>query len=122
MRNEKNELIGINKNVSSSINMILEENTIDTITFFTNVDGDIYPETELPENARKLRGFIWRGDEQILTKEDIFPPEELEFDKKAQKEVERKALEPDEPMEASSETLEYGKPKVTKKNATKKKK
>ena len=122
MRNEKNELIGINKNVSSSINMILEGNTIDTITFFTNVDGDIYPETELPENARKLRGFIWRGDEQILIKEDIFPPEELEFDKKAQKEVERKALEPDEPMEASNETLEYGKPKVTKKNATKKKK
>ena len=122
MRNEKNELIGINKNVSSSINMILEGNTIDTITFFTNVDGDIYPETELPENARKLRGFIWRGDEQILTKEDIFPPEELEFDKKAQKEVQRKALEPDEPMEASNETLEYGKPKGIKKNTTKKKK
>ena len=122
MRNEKNELIGINKNVSSSINMILEGNTIDTITFFTNVDGDIYPETELPENARKLRGFTWRGDEQILTKEDIFPPEELELDKKAQKEVERKALEPDEPMEASNETLEYGKPKATRKNTTKKKK
>ncbi len=116
MRNEKNELIGINKNVSSSINMILEGNTIDTITFFTNVDGDIYPETELPENARKLRGFIWRGDEQILTKEDIFPPDELELDKKAQKEVEKKAQEPDEPMEASKETLEYGKQKVKKKN------
>ena len=122
MRNEKNELIGINKNVSSSINMILEGNTIDTITFFTNVDGDIYPETELPENARKLRGFIWRGDEQILTKDDIFPPEELELDKKAQIEVAKKALQPDEPMEASKETLEYDKQKSVKKEVISKKK
>ena len=86
MRNEKNELIGINKNVSSTINMILEGNDIETITFFTNVDGIIYPEEELPENARKLKGFIWRGDERILTKEDLFPKDELELDAKAQKE------------------------------------
>jgi lipopolysaccharide export system protein LptA len=122
MRNEKQELIGINKNVSSKINMILDGNVIDTITFFTDVDGDIYPESELPENARKLRGFIWRGDEQIMKKEDIFPPEELELDKKAQKEVKKKALEPDEPMEASKETLNYDKPVKGKKENTKKKK
>ncbi|WP_409025073.1 OstA-like protein [Flavobacterium sp.] len=121
MRNDKQELIGINKNVSSSINMVLDGNTIDTITFFTNVDGDIYPETELPENARKLKGFIWRGDEQILKKEDIFPPEELELDKKAQKESQAKALEPNVPMEASKETLNYDKPIPVKKKAKKKK-
>jgi lipopolysaccharide export system protein LptA len=122
MRNEKQELIGINKNVSSKINMILDGNVIDTITFFTDVDGDIYPESELPENARKLRGFIWRGDEQILRKEDIFPLEELELDKKAQKEVQKKALEPDLPMEASKETLNYDKVLNKVKDKTKKKK
>jgi len=58
------------------------ENQIETITFFTDVDGDIYPEKELPENARKLKGFIWRGDERIKTKEDIFPEDEVELDKK----------------------------------------
>jgi lipopolysaccharide export system protein LptA len=122
MRNEKNELIGINKNVSSKINMILEGNNIETITFFKDVDGTIYPEDELPENTRKLKGFIWRGDERILTKDDIFPPEELELDKKAQKEVNKKALEPDLPMEPSKETLEFDKPKPASKANTKKKK
>ncbi|WP_395060184.1 OstA-like protein [Flavobacterium sp.] len=122
MRNEKNELIGINKNVSSKINMILEDNNIETITFFTNVDGIIYPEEELPENARKLKGFIWRGDEQILTKEDIFPKEELELDAKAQKESKAKSKDIDIPMEPSKETLEYDKLKVEKKVVVKKKK
>lgn len=82
MRNDKKELIGINKNVSSRINMILDkESKIETITFFKTVDGDIYPEEDLPENARKLRGFEWRGDERIKNKEDIFPPEEVELDR-----------------------------------------
>lgn len=109
MRNEKNELIGINKNVSSRINMILEANNIETITFFTNPDGIIYPEEELPENARKLKGFIWRGDEQIKTLDDLFPKEELELDAKAQKESKAKSKDLDIPMEPSKETLEYDK-------------
>ncbi|WP_396174656.1 OstA-like protein, partial [Flavobacterium sp.] len=72
MRNDNQELIGINKSVCSKINMLLDKNTIETITNYNQIDGDIYPETDLPENARKLRGFIWRGDERIKTKEDIF--------------------------------------------------
>lgn len=82
MRNDAQELIGINKNVSSKINLTLNENTIESMTFFTQVDGDIYPEKELPENARKLRGFIWRGEERMKTKDDIFSKEENEFDNK----------------------------------------
>ncbi len=83
MRNEKNELIGINKNVSSRIKMIMDDKSkVETITFYDNVDGDIYPELDLPENARKLRGFIWRGDERIKSKEEIYPPDEVELDKK----------------------------------------
>ena len=50
----------------------MANNDIEDLTFFTNPDGDIYPETELLENNRKLKGFIWRGDERILTKDDIF--------------------------------------------------
>ena len=118
LRNDKNELIGINKNVSSKINMIFDGKTIDTMTFFTDVDGDIYPEADLPENARKLRGFIWRGDERIITKEDIFPPEEDIYDLKAQQEKKKKELTEDLPMEPSKETLNYDKnnpkPKVPK--------
>lgn len=90
MRNDKQELIGINKNKSSSINMTMEENVINTITFFKEVDGEIYPEKDLPENARKLRGFVWRGDERIKTKEDIFPEDEVELDKIIVKESKEK--------------------------------
>lgn len=109
LRNDKNELIGINKNVSSRINMTLDKNTIDTITFFDNVDGDIYPEKELPENARKLRGFIWRGDERIKSKEDIFPPEENELDDKIQADKKAEGAKEDKPLEPRKETLDYDK-------------
>lgn len=116
MRNDKNELIGINKNVSSRINMQMDDKSkIDTITFFKNVDGDIYPEAELPENARKLRGFIWRGDERIKTKEDIFPLEENEYDAKMQADKKIDDAKEDVPMKVRKETLDYDKKKPVKK-------
>jgi hypothetical protein len=109
MRNDAHELIGINKNVSSKINLTLDENTIETMTFFTNVDGDIYPEKDLPENARKLRGFIWRGDERIKSKDDIFPDEENEENDKIVKNS-KEALEKENiPMKIRKETLDYDK-------------
>lgn len=109
LRNDANELIGINKNVSSKINITLVNNSIDTMTFFTNVDGDIYPEDELPENARKLRGFIYRGDERIKTKEDIFPPEDDELNDKIIKESEAEMKKENVPMKVRKETLDYDK-------------
>ena len=110
MRNDAQELIGINKNVSSKINMIIDDKSkIETITFFNQVDGDIYPEKDLPENARKLRGFIWRGDERIKTKEDIFPPEENEIDKKIQDNKKKEDLKEEVPMKVRKETLDYDK-------------
>ena len=80
MRNDAQELIGINKSVCSKINMIMDDNNkIETITLFNNPDSDIFPEKDLPENARLLRGFEWRGDERIKSKEDIYPADEVEI-------------------------------------------
>ena len=107
MRNDEHELIGINKNVSSKINMILDKNTVDTITFFNQVDGDIYPEKDLPENARKLRGFVWRGDERIKSKEDIFPEEDNELDAEIQAKKKIEMAKENVPIEPSKETLDY---------------
>ena len=107
MYNDANEFVGINKTVCSKINLELEENKINSITFFTKTDSHIYPESEFPENARKLRGFLWRGDERILTKDDIFPAEENELDDKIQIEAKKKAIEAEKPMEILPETLEY---------------
>ena len=109
MRNDLNELIGINKNVSSRINLTLDGNTIDTMTFFKNVDGEIYPEKDLPENARKLRGFIWRGDERIKTKEDIFPDDEKLLDELITNKSKSENAKENVPMEIRKETLDYDK-------------
>ena len=72
MYNDDNELIGINKTICSEIRLLLAKNEIEDITFFTNPDGDIFPEKDLPESSRKLKGFIWRGEERIMSKDDIF--------------------------------------------------
>ncbi|WP_414655402.1 OstA-like protein [Flavobacterium azizsancarii] len=119
MRNDNNELIGINKNVSSKINLILENNDIETITFFNKVDGDIYPEADLPENARKLKGLRWRGDERIKSKDDIFTAEDNELnDKLVQEGKDQEAKDKDTPMKVRKETLDYDKKKPAVKTST----
>ena len=111
MRNDAKELIGINKNVSSRINLILEKNAIETITFFQQVDGDIYPEKDLPENARRLRGLVWRGDERIKSKDDIFPPEENKLNDKLVKQGKAEDAKENVPLKIRKETLNYDKKK-----------
>jgi len=118
MRNDANELIGINKNVSSKINLILENNAVETITFFNKVDGDIYPEADLPENARKLRGLVWRGDERIKSKDDIFTAEENEMNEKLIQEGKDENAKENVPMKVRKETLDYGKKKPAVKTNT----
>jgi lipopolysaccharide export system protein LptA len=120
MRNDAHELIGINKNVSSKINLLLENNAVETISFFNKVDGDIYPEADLPENARKLRGLVWRGDERIKTKDDIFTTEDNELnDKLIQEGKDEEAKNKDVPMKIRKETLDYDKKKPAAKAAAK---
>ncbi len=109
LRNDQKELIGINKNVSSRINMTMEGNTINTMTFFTDVDGDIYPENELPENARKLKGFIWREDERILDQECIFPDEENIENERLVNSHKAELAKENVPMKIRKETLNYDK-------------
>lgn len=108
-------LTGIEKKISSSINITFDENKIDVMTSYKNVESQMYPEKDLPENARRLRGFIWRGDEIIRTKDDIFPPEEEEFDAKMQQESKIDAAKENKPMEIRKETLNYDKQKPVKK-------
>ena len=116
--NDKNEFVGIRKSVCSRINAEMIENKIETMTGFNNAESNIYPEDEFPENARKLRGFVWRGDERILTKEDIFPAEELALDEKAKSESKKKATKAEKPMEILKETLEYDKKNPKSKDTT----
>ncbi|WP_394347960.1 OstA-like protein [Maribacter algarum] len=72
MYNDDQELIGINKTICSSIRITMANNDVEDLTFRRDPDGDIFPDKDLPLDSRKLKGFIWRGDERILTKDDIF--------------------------------------------------
>lgn len=126
MYDENNDLVGIDKGVSSKINMKLENNQIVEITSFVNPESETYPEEKYPENARKLRGFIWRNDEKIKSKEDIFPPEELALDEKVQEDKKKNEKAEAKPMDVLKETLNYDKnkkkddKKVSEKQSTKK--
>jgi lipopolysaccharide export system protein LptA len=111
-RNSANELVGIDKSVSSRINLIIENNRVDNITLFKNVQSDSYPEDELAENDRKLKGFVWHGDERIKSKEDIFPAEENELNDKLVKEGKAEDAKPNVPMKIRKETLNYDKKKT----------
>ncbi|WP_284042085.1 OstA-like protein [Flagellimonas myxillae] len=72
MYNDDDELIGINKSICSKIRLLMANSDIEDITFFVNPDGDIFPEADFPEESRELKGFIWRGEERLLSKDDIF--------------------------------------------------
>lgn len=72
MYNDDEELIGINKTICSEIRITMANNDVEDLTFKVDPDGDIFPDKELPLESRKLKGFVWRGDERILTKDDIF--------------------------------------------------
>lgn len=72
------DLIGIDKAICSAIRIDFEASAIDKVTFFTNPDVVVYPEDDLPPNARQLLGFNWREDERLYSKEDLFDAVDLD--------------------------------------------
>jgi hypothetical protein len=70
-RDDNDTLVGINKSKSGSINLQFD-GPYKIITLIKQVDGEIYPESQFPKNARLFRGFDWRGDEQPKSVEDLF--------------------------------------------------
>ncbi|MGB7787118.1 MAG: OstA-like protein [Salinimicrobium sp.] len=80
MRNSKGELVGINKTLSSSMEIYFEDRQVVDVYYLNQIDGKLFPEEELPPSMRELKGFNWRGDERLNTVEDLFagePPYEL---------------------------------------------
>ena len=70
--NDDQELIGVNKSKSSKIRLEMANNDIEDITFYVEPDGDIFPEDQWEQQSKKFKGFVWRGDERIRSKEEIF--------------------------------------------------
>lgn len=72
LRNSENELIGIDKSKSAKINILIEQQEIETFTKINQIDGKVFPEEDFNENDRFLKGFYFREDERIETLEDLF--------------------------------------------------
>ncbi|MEO1033633.1 MAG: OstA-like protein [Bacteroidota bacterium] len=72
MRDDANELIGIQKSKSGQINIKIVDQAIDEVRFINQIDGNIFPEADFPKSSKRFRGFDWRGEERPLSVEDLF--------------------------------------------------
>lgn len=80
LRNDNNELIGIQKSKSGKITIDIIDKVIQEVRFINQIDGNIFPEPDFPKSARRLRGFDWRGEERPMSVDDLFkddPPLDL---------------------------------------------
>lgn len=100
-------LKGIDKGICSKIVLELEDNKITTATRMINPEGTTYPPEQFPENARKLAGFNWRGDERMYSVDELFSDEELKHDDKAEEEVKKNEKVSEKPMEVQEKTLNF---------------
>ena len=72
-RNEETHVLEtITKEISSNIEFTLDKGQIESVKYLKKSDGNTYPPSKLPEDVNKLKGFIWREDEQPKKMEDIF--------------------------------------------------
>ena len=72
LRNSENELVGIDKSKSASIRVWVSDNKINELRKRNQIGGKTYPEIDIPENERILKGFVWRNQEQPKSVEDLF--------------------------------------------------
>jgi lipopolysaccharide export system protein LptA len=72
VREEDGYLIGVDLAESSSMTVRIKNNEIQSITYQSSVDEDMFPEKDLTENETKLKGFSWLNILRPKNKEEIF--------------------------------------------------
>ena len=72
VRDEKKQLIGVNKAESSYMVIRVKNNEIKAINYVEQASETMYPENELPPQEKILKGFLWMGQFRPRSKFDIF--------------------------------------------------
>ena len=72
MYSDDQELIGLNKTLSSSIKINFYNNEISEVSFYRTPDGNVLSEGNILTNEMKLPGFIWRESERPNKISDLF--------------------------------------------------
>jgi lipopolysaccharide export system protein LptA len=72
VREEDYDLIGINKTVSSSMVIMLEDRKVKKIFYLTQPEATLFPENELPEDGQFLKDFKWITGQRPVNKDEIY--------------------------------------------------
>ncbi len=72
VRDDDESLIGVNKAVSGSMWIFVNENKIERIIYIDHPTAILYPERDMPQEEKQLRGFSWREDQRPRNKNEIF--------------------------------------------------
>ncbi len=67
-----NEIIGINKAISSDLLIFFKDKKVISITFINKPEGIMYPIEEISENDKLLKGFSWKSVHRPTSPRDIF--------------------------------------------------
>ncbi|MFO7723458.1 MAG: OstA-like protein [Bacteroidales bacterium] len=71
VRDDGDELIGIDKAISDRLRIEFSEGEVQNIIYFTKVKGTTYPEQDLSAGERELKGFLLRSEERPASREDL---------------------------------------------------
>src|SRR5690606_29185450 len=108
-KTQTKERIGINTSDCGIIEAEINGNEVEVLACRIQASSKLYPESKLPETARYLKDFKWRGEEKMRKWQDIFdnPPEYLEVQIKenSPESVENKIIDIDEVFKSEVETL-----------------
>jgi len=72
VKEDDGSMVGINKALSSDLVIYVEDRQVVGIRFFKDVDANLYPVDELPEEERRLRNFEWLDFKRPKSKADVF--------------------------------------------------
>ncbi len=71
---QEEEIIGLNRVISSKISIRFRDGNIFKIIFLDAVEGLLKPLFGLTEEEKKLSGFDWKINQRPLSKNDVFQP------------------------------------------------
>lgn len=68
---ENDAFATVNKVEAKMLSALFVDGNIDRLHYFENPKNDAYPVVQLPEEERRMKGFIWSPDERPKSKEDV---------------------------------------------------
>ena len=72
IQEDDNSLMGVNSSTTSEMKILLDNNEVQSIIFYNNPSGNIYPDEKLDSKDRLLKDFRWLKIYRSLTPDDIF--------------------------------------------------